>query len=112
MEEDMEKLYLDYLTRNSGKKMSPEEKCELVINRVRSGKVIVIEGGLSSHEEALLIQQSMNEIEKNIDGVERFVGVEIYSNSSNTGDRSLFKRTDNRVTVIAPACTEVSVRAF
>ena len=100
-------LYLDYLTRNSSRRMSTEDKCDLVIDRVRTGKIIVIEGGLSYKEEALLIQKSMNEIDH-----EKFLGVEIYTNGDYSNERGIFKRTDKRVTVIAPASTELAVKTF
>ncbi|MHA2297033.1 MAG: OapB/ArvB family protein [Candidatus Hodarchaeales archaeon] len=104
--EDRLTLFMDYLTKNSGKKMSPEDKCRLVISSVMEGKVMVIEGGLNSNEEALLIEKSMNKIDH-----ERFLGVEIYTNNIST-DRSIFKRPEKKVTVIAPACTELSIKTY
>jgi len=105
--EDRFTIFLDYLSKNSGRKMTAEDKCQLVIDRVRSGKVIVVEGGLNSQEEAILIEKSMSEIDH-----EKFLGVEIYTNSKSAKERSRFKRPENRVTVIAPASTELSVKTF
>lgn len=109
MEDYVEKpsLSLDYLTKNSGKRMSSSDKCDLVLNRVRSGKIIVIEGGLNCSEEALLIQKSMSEIDH-----EKFLGVEIFTNGTHSNEKGIFRKTEKKVTVIAPASTELAVRTF
>ena len=87
-----------------------EKAAEMLNNKLEPGqflRVIVIEGGLNCSEEALLIQKSMSEIDH-----EKFLGVEIFTNGTHSNERGIFRKTEKKVTVIAPASTELAVRTF
>jgi len=88
--------------------MHIDEKCDLVVQRCRAGKIVVFEGGLEPEEEANLIKASM----ENID-FEEFRGIEIYTPGDYYAKKGRFRRfPERRVTVIAPAATSVCLKAF
>lgn len=95
-------LKLDYVTRRTQRKMTTEEKCELILDRIRSDRILIFEGGLDPKDEAELVMQSMQNIDH-----ESFFGLEIYSPAK----KSRF-RGEARVTVITPANCEISCRTI
>ncbi|HEX54511.1 MAG: DUF2073 domain-containing protein [Candidatus Altiarchaeales archaeon] len=68
MEIDMEFISSDAL-----RDMDEKKKIDFIIRRIKKGKIIVIEEGLSSSEEAKLIEETMKQID------EKFPGIEISS---------------------------------
>jgi hypothetical protein len=50
------------------------EKISMIVDRVKNGDLVVIEGGLTPEEEAELIETTMREID-----VENFMGIDIYT---------------------------------
>ena len=97
-------LKIDYITRQTQKKMNALEKCDLIVDHVRNGGILVFEGGLDPSTELQLIQKSMESIDH-----EKFIGLEIIS-PRKLGS-SMFQR-ERRVTVITPANCDVHVRTF
>ena len=96
-------IELDYITKGTNRNLTPEEKCTMAIDGVGQGRILIFEGGLNPTEEALLISQTM----ESIDHVQ-FFGLEIYSERKPTSERSgFFKRNDEKVTVVAPAQTQM-----
>ena len=96
-------LKIDYVTRQSQKKMKVDEKCDLIVDYVRNGRILVWEGGFDASTEMKLIKRSMEEIDH-----EHFLGLEIFS--PNAGN-SLFHR-ESRITIITPATCDVRFRTI
>ena len=81
--------------------LSSSEKLRFILNEVRKGKILVLEQGLTSIEQANLIQQTMKEIEQ-----DTFIGIEMdgYGEDRASFIQRVFgimKRP--RMTVIGPA---------
>jgi hypothetical protein len=81
--------------------LSSSEKLRFILNEVRKGKILVLEQGLTSIEQANLIQQTMKEIEQ-----DTFIGIEMdgYGEDKTSFIQRVFgimKRP--RMTVIGPA---------
>ena len=81
--------------------LSSSEKLRFILNEVRKGKILVLEQGLTSIEQANLIQQTMKEIEQ-----DTFIGIEMdgYGEDKASFIQRVFgimKRP--RMTVIGPA---------
>ena len=81
--------------------LSSSEKLKFILNEVRKGKILVLEQGLTSIEQANLIQQTMKEIEQ-----DTFIGIEMggYEEDKPSFIQRVFgimKRP--RMTVIGPA---------
>jgi len=81
--------------------LSSSEKLRFILNEVRNGKILVLEQGLTSIEQANLIQQTMKEIEQ-----DTFIGIEMdgYGEDKPSFIQRVFgimKRP--RMTVIGPA---------
>ncbi|MBU7004974.1 MAG: DUF2073 domain-containing protein [Theionarchaea archaeon] len=64
------KLEVDFLPFSSIKRKPPEEKVEFLMERVKAGKVIVIEGTLDPEEEAMLIESTMKAVSEDFPGIE------------------------------------------
>ena len=64
------KLEVDFVPFSSIKRKPPEEKVEFLMERVKAGKVIVIEGTLDPEEEAMLIESTMKAVSEDFPGIE------------------------------------------
>ena len=95
-------LKIDFITQKSQKKMKVS-LVDLIVDHVRNGRILVLEGGIDSPTELKLIEKSMAEIDH-----ERFLGLEI-KQSLASGKRS---RKENKYTIIAPASCDVSFRTI
>ncbi|MHA2362956.1 MAG: OapB/ArvB family protein [Candidatus Hodarchaeales archaeon] len=98
-------LKIDYVSRQSQKKMKDPEKCDLILNQIRNNRILIFEGGLDPKTEVRLIASAMEEIDH-----EFFLGLEIYS-PGNKKSSSIFQR-ESRVTIITPANCDVRVRSI
>jgi len=81
--------------------LSSSDKLRFILNEVQKGKILVLEQGLTSIEQAKLIQQTMKEIEE-----DTFIGIEMdgYGEDKPSFIQRVFgimKRP--RMTVIGPA---------
>jgi len=65
--------------------LNPNQKISKLLKTVRDNKIVLVEGKLDSEEEALLIERTMEEINRN------FKGIEICSIDSGS-DGDLFKK--------------------
>jgi hypothetical protein len=79
--------------------MNSSQKCNFIISKLKGDRVVVFEGGLNPNEEAILIKETMSQIDH-----ENFLGYRIITpaplRSPNSG---LFSRhKDIKMTVIAP----------
>ena len=99
----MQGFQMDLISEHRLSSMAPVEKVRFIIDEVMSGKILVLEKGLTPEEEASLIEMTMTLIEP--DG---FSGIEMESYPSEV-DNSFFgkllkKNTlKSRLTVIGPA---------
>jgi len=99
----MQGFQMDLVSEHRLSEMTPVEKVRFIIDEVKSGKILVLEKGLSPEEEASLIEMTMTLIEP--DG---FSGIEMESYPSEV-DTSFFGKIlkknalKTRLTVIGPA---------
>ena len=94
---------MDLVSEHRLSQMTPVEKVRFIIDEVKSGKILVLEKGLSPEEEASLIEMTMTLIEP--DG---FSGIEMESYPSEVDTSFLGKilkknTLKSRLTVIGPA---------
>jgi hypothetical protein len=64
------KLEVDFVPFSNLKRKPPGEKVEFLMERVKAGKVIVIEGTLDPEEEAMLIESTMKAVSEDFPGIE------------------------------------------
>ncbi|HNS24975.1 MAG: DUF2073 domain-containing protein [Euryarchaeota archaeon] len=99
MEEISNSLKMDFLSSDALKNRSSMEKIAMIVDKVKNGDLLVMEGGLTPSEEAELIETTMREID-----VENFLGIDIYTLEK---DQSTFfglsKRKTVGITIIGPA---------
>ena len=99
-------LQLDYILKNTQKKMSMEDKCSYIVENVKKGKIIVFEGGLEPKDEALLIEKSMLQIDH-----EEFFGIKLYSPVPKKSSLGFF-RMESKVTIVTPAYVEMNCKTI
>ncbi len=95
----MNSLKMDFLSSDALISRSSMEKVSMIVERVKNGDLVVIEGGLSPEEEAELIETTMREID-----IENFVGIDIYTLEKDKV--SLFGLSKKKIvglTIIGPA---------
>ncbi len=81
--------------------LSSADKLRYIINEVKDGRILVLEQGLTPNEQAILIEQTMKEIDH-----DTFIGIEIegYSEEKISFIQRVFGVTKKpRMTVIGPA---------
>lgn len=94
---------MDLISEEKLAEMAPVEKVRFIIDKVKGGKILVLEKGLTPEEEANLIEMTMTLIEP--DG---FAGIEMESYPSKP-DTSLLGKilkknsVKTRLTVVGPA---------
>lgn len=106
--EDETGIRVDLLRQAQMDDMGRTEKIRYIIDRVREGRVVILEKGLHPDEHALLIEKTMTEIDH-----EEFTGVDVesYPDQDSRGDNRSFldkllnrsKDSDSNLTVIGPA---------
>lgn len=95
----MEGLELDFLSSTALENVSSMEKIYMIIDRVKKGKLVVIEGGLTPGEEAELIETTMREID-----IEDFVGIDVHTLDKEKSTLfGLSKKKVVGITIIGPA---------
>ncbi|MDI9615564.1 MULTISPECIES: DUF2073 domain-containing protein [Methanothermobacter] len=95
----MDGLKMDFLSSEALEDKSSMEKISMIIDRVKDGDILVLEGSLSPSEEAELIETTMREID-----VENFVGIDIYTlEKDEKAFLGLSKRRTVGLTIIGPA---------
>ncbi|MBU4535582.1 MAG: DUF2073 domain-containing protein [Euryarchaeota archaeon] len=95
----MEGLKMDFLSSDALESLSSMEKISMIVDRVKEGDLLVIEGGLTPAEEAELIETTMREID-----IEQFVGIDIFTLEKD--EKSFFGFSKKRkvgLTIIGPA---------
>jgi uncharacterized protein len=99
MDDATNALKMDFLSSDALKDRSSIEKISMIVERVKKGEILVIEGGLMPEEEAELIETTMREID-----VESFVGIDIYTlEKDESSFFGLSKKKTVGITIIGPA---------
>ncbi|HHT17963.1 MAG: DUF2073 domain-containing protein [Euryarchaeota archaeon] len=92
-------LKMDFISSDVLKSQSSIEKISMIMEKVKKGEILVIEGGLEPEEEAELIETTMREID-----VESFVGIDIYTLEKDEASFfGLSKKKTVGITIIGPA---------
>ncbi|MCD5424907.1 MAG: DUF2073 domain-containing protein [Methanosarcinaceae archaeon] len=99
----MQSIQMNIISKDKMARMASVEKVRFIIDEVKSGKILILEQGLSPKEEADLIEMTMMSIEPGV-----FSGIEIESHISEEKSSfisKLFKKKSppKRLTVIGPA---------
>ena len=91
---------LNLISKERLEKMSTMEKLRMILDEVKSGKIVVLESGLTPEEEAKLIEMTMLEIDH-----ENFIGIEVESYPQKTSSLfgKLLGKKGGRLMVIGPA---------
>ena len=88
-------IKMDLISEDKINSMSSTEKLRFILDGVKSGNIVILEGGLTSEEQMKLIELTMTEVSDD------FPGIEI---SGYQAKRSFFNlRKKPRLTVIGPA---------
>ena len=94
-------IAVNLVSRKKLDELSSKEKLKFILKEVQKGKILVLEQGLTSVEQANLIENTMREIEQ-----DTFIGIEMegYGQDKPTFfQKFLGKLTKPRMTVIGPA---------
>lgn len=99
----MREVQMDLISEEKLEHMTSMEKIRLILDKVKTGRIVVLESGLSPEEEVRLIEMTMTEIR-----VDEFSGIEIESypvrREGSFLNRLLGKSNPKgRMTVIGPA---------
>ncbi|HWQ64637.1 MAG TPA: DUF2073 domain-containing protein [Methanospirillum sp.] len=100
----MQGVQIDLISAERLSRMPSMEKIRLILDKVRSGTIVILESGLSPEEQSSLIEMTMQEILP-----DEFSGIEIEtypSKQKSGGMLSRFVRGEGefrRLTVIGPA---------
>lgn len=102
----MNGLKMDFLSADALVSQTSMEKVSMIVDRVKRGDLVVMEGGLSPSEEAELIETTMREID-----IENFVGIDIYTLEKDKRSFLGFsKKKIVGITIIGPANVVKSVK--
>jgi len=103
---DTNTLKMDFLSSDALRNHSSIEKIAMIVEKVKKGELLVIEGGLEPEEEAELIETTMREID-----VENFMGIDIYTlEKDESSFLGLSKKKTVGITIIGPANTMKAVK--
>jgi len=98
----MREVQMDLVSGEKLESMTSMEKIRLILDKVKTGRIVVLESGLTPDEEVRLIEMTMTEIR-----VDEFSGIEIESYPSKKEgsffDRIFGRSLKGRMTVIGPA---------
>ena len=98
----MREVHMDLISEEKLENMTSMEKIRLILDKVKKGKIVVLESGLTPDEEVRLIEMTMTEIR-----VDEFTGIEIESYPSKKEgsflDKIFGKALKGRMTIIGPA---------
>ena len=93
---------MDMISEERINAMTSMEKLRFVLDGVKSGNIVVLEGGLTSEEQMKLIELTMTEVS------EDFPGIEMSGYPTKKGFLNLRRKT--RLTVIGPAKTMRTIK--
>ncbi|MBE0516994.1 MAG: DUF2073 domain-containing protein [Methanophagales archaeon] len=93
---------MDLISEDKIASMTSIEKLRFVLDGVKAGKIVILEGGLTSEEQMKLIELTMTEVN------EDFPGIEMSGYPSKKGFLNLRRKT--RLTVVGPARVMRTIR--
>ena len=93
---------MDLISEDKINAMSSIEKLRFVLDGVKAGKIVILEGGLTSEEQMNLIELTMTEVNDD------FPGIEMSGYPSKKGFLNLRRKT--RLTVVGPARVMRTIR--
>ena len=88
-------IKMDLISEDKINSMSSTEKLRFILDGVKSGNIVILEGGLTTEEQMQLIELTMTEVDDD------FPGIELNGYPSKRSFFNLRKKT--RLTVIGPA---------
>ena len=95
----MEGLKMDFISSEALENTTSMEKIYMIIDKVKKGSVVVMEGGLSPSERTELIETTMREID-----LENFMGIDVHTlEKDSTSLFGLSKKKTVVITIIGPA---------
>jgi hypothetical protein len=98
----MREVQMDLISGEKMERMTSMEKIRLILDKVKTGRIVVLESALTPEEEVRLIEMTMTEIR-----MDEFSGIEIESYPSRKEgsllDRLFGRAVKGRMTVIGPA---------
>ncbi len=97
----MREVQMDLISEEKLNRMTSMEKIRLILDKVKTGRIVVLESGLTPEEEVRLIEMTMTEIR-----VDEFSGIEIESYPAKREGsfiNRLLGKSKGRMTVIGPA---------
>ncbi len=95
-------IKMDLISEDKIISMTSIEKLRFVLDGVKAGKIVILEGGLTSEEQMKLIELTMTEVN------EDFPGIEMSGYPSKKGFLNLRRKT--RLTVVGPARVMRTIR--
>lgn len=95
-------IKMDLISEDKIISMTSIEKLRFVLDGVKAGKIVILEGGLTSEEQMNLIELTMTEVN------EDFPGIEMSGYPSKKGFLNLRRKT--RLTVVGPARVMRTIR--
>jgi hypothetical protein len=88
-------IKMDLISEDKINSMSSTEKLRFILDGVKAGNIVILEGGLSTEEQMGLIELTMTEVDDDFPGIEL---------SGYPSKRSFFNlRKKTRLTMIGPA---------
>lgn len=94
----MEGLKMDFVSSKALENTSSMEKIYMIIERVKEGNLVVMEGGLTTPEKTELIETTMREID-----IENFVGIDVQTLEESSSSFLGFSKKNTIITIIGPA---------
>jgi len=95
-------IKMDLISEDKINAMPSIEKLRFVLDGVKAGKIVILEGGLTSEEQMNLIELTMTEVNDD------FPGIEMSGYPSKKGFLNLRRKT--RLTVVGPARVMRTIR--
>ncbi|PXF54034.1 MAG: DUF2073 domain-containing protein [Candidatus Methanophagaceae archaeon] len=95
-------IEMNVVSRDKVESMGSMEKLRFILDGVKSGNIVVLEGGLTAEEQMKLIELTMLEVD------ESFTGIEISGYPAKRGLLNLRRKT--RLTIIGPAAKMKTIR--
>ena len=95
-------IEMNVVSRDKVESMGSMEKLRFILDGVKSGNIVVLEGGLTAEEQMKLIELTMMEVD------ESFTGIEISGYPTKRGLLNLRRKT--RLTIIGPAAKMKTIR--
>ncbi len=95
-------IEMNLVSRDKVESMGSMEKLRFILDGVKSGNIVVLEGGLTAEEQMKLIELTMMEVDDD------FTGIEISGYPTKRSFLNLRKKT--RLTVIGPAAKMKTIR--